>query len=126
MTTRSVRLRHPKQPFTPTRDVIDHVQTNYNVNKQKALQQKLDVTSRKHVTASLKKANLVLTFSTASFEAFRSALRDIMNANPLDCTKWIPGQRMTRNESATAEESHLWLLGIGKCIESTYTLQQAE
>ena len=28
-----------------------------------------------------------------------------MNANPCDCTKWIPGQRMTRNGSATAEES---------------------
>ena len=105
MTTRSVRLRHPKQPFTPTRDVVDHVHTNYNVNKQKALQQKLDATSRQHVTASLKKGNLVLTFSTASLEVFRSVLRDIMNANPFDGTKWIPGQRMTRNGSAIAEES---------------------
>ena len=105
MTTRSVRLRHPKQPFTPTRDVVDHVHTNYNVNKQKALQQKLDATSRQHVTASLKKGNLVLTFSTASLEVFRSVLRDIMNANPFDGTKWILGQRMTRNGSATAEES---------------------
>lgn len=28
-----------------------------------------------------------------------------MNANPFDGTKWIPGQRMTRNGSANAEES---------------------
>ena len=45
-------------------------QTNYNVMRKKALQQKFDATDRIHLTCELKRGNLVLTFSTAAFELF--------------------------------------------------------
>jgi hypothetical protein len=51
-------------------------QTNYNVMRKKALQQKFDATDRIHLTCELKRGNLVLTFSTAAFESFRTILRN--------------------------------------------------
>jgi hypothetical protein len=58
------RLRKSKVLFSPSRGK-QMSQTNYNVMRNKALQQKLDATDRTHLTCELKKGNLVLTFSTA-------------------------------------------------------------
>ena len=50
--------------------------------RKKALQQKFDATDRIHLTCELKKGNLVLTFSTAAFESFRTILRNCANHSP--------------------------------------------
>jgi hypothetical protein len=75
------RLRKSKIPFSPSRG-IKMSQTNYNVMRKKALQQKFDATCRIHLTCELKKGNLVLTFLTAAFESFRTILRNCANHSP--------------------------------------------
>ena len=104
-TNRAVRLRQPKKPFTPSRNTVTQSKTNYNINPDKALQQKLEAASREDVSVELKHGNLVIIFSTAVFEAFRSVLRSIMNSNPFPDTKWIYGLRRSRNGMKTAEET---------------------
>jgi len=104
-TSRAVRLRQPKKPFTPSRNTVTQSKTNYNINPDKALQQKLEAVSREDVSVELKHGNLVIIFSAAVFEAFRSVLRIIMNSNPFPDTKWIPGLRRSRNGMNTAEET---------------------
>ena len=48
----------------------------------KALNQKLEATNRDHFQVALKNGNLVLTFSTAAFEAFRAVLQTLSNSQP--------------------------------------------
>lgn len=72
---RTNRLRRTRQSYTPSSKPTRVTSTNYNVNEKKALQQKLEATERDHLKAEYKHGNLVLSFSTAAFEAFRQVVK---------------------------------------------------
>lgn len=84
---RSTRTRQARKPFTPSRPTV-RSSVNYNINKTKALNQKLEATDRDHLKVELKNGNLVLTFSTAAFEAFRAVTRTIYTSLPFENVKF--------------------------------------
>ena len=74
--------------------------------RKKALQQKFDATDRIHLTCELKKGNLVLTFSTAAFESFRSILRNCANHSPFSGFNFEAEIRFSKDKTASAEEAY--------------------
>ena len=101
---RSTRSRQARKPFTPSRPTVQRT-VSYNVNKTKALNQKLEATNRDHLQIALKNGNLVLTFSTAAFEAFRGVLQTFSNTQPFKDINFEFETRSTKDGCARAEES---------------------
>ena len=70
---RPKRIRNPPKMFTPSKNSNVRT-TNYNVNKRKAIEKKIDATTRAtDVDIKLKSGTLVLTFTAAAYEVFRKA-----------------------------------------------------
>ena len=74
--------------------------------RKKALQQTFDATDRIHLTCELKKGNLVLTFSTAAFESFRSILRNCANHSSFSGFNFEAEIRFSKDKTASAEEAY--------------------
>ncbi|CAG2240337.1 unnamed protein product [Mytilus edulis] len=101
---RSTRTRQARKPFTPSRPTVQS-SVNYNINKTKALNQKLEATDRDHLKVELKNGNLVLTFSTAAFEAFRAVTRTIYTSLPFENVKFEFENRLSKDGITRVEES---------------------
>ncbi|VDI71287.1 Hypothetical predicted protein [Mytilus galloprovincialis] len=101
---RSTRTRQARKPFTPSRPTV-RSSVNYNINKTKALNQKLEATDRDHLKVELKNGNLVLTFSTAAFEAFRAVTRTIYTSLPFENVKFEFENRLSKDGITRVEES---------------------
>ena len=100
------RLRKTKTQYSPSVRGVKMTRTNYNVHRKKALQQKLDATERAHLTCEFKCGNLVLTFSTAAFGAFRNVLKGYADHCPFVNYKIDSEIRCSSDAIVTAEEAY--------------------
>ena len=83
--SRKGRARKPREMYTPSKgqqSVGVKRTTNYGLNKNKAIQKKIDSTYQDEINTEYKRGTLVITLPTAEFEAFRICVKSLDKINP--------------------------------------------
>ena len=101
---RPKRARNPPNVFTPTKTAVN---TNFALNKKKAIEKKLQATMRKEdVDVELKSGTLVLTMSAAAYELFKTAVFDYYDNHPRKkYTVYNKTSATRNNETAIVDQS---------------------